>query len=70
MGIVLADYNVRQKKQLVVRAVDFTIIVGQLYKLGPDEILQRYILDHERSMILVKAHASIIGGNYSGKPNA
>ena len=28
-----------QKKQLVVYASDFQLIVGQLYNLGPDEIL-------------------------------
>ena len=44
------------------------MIVGQLYKLGPDEVLRRYILDHERPMILVEAHAGIAGGHYLGKP--
>ena len=44
------------------------MIVGQLYKLGLDEVLQRYILDHEILMLLVEAHAGIVGGHYSGNP--
>jgi hypothetical protein len=32
------EYIVIQKKQLVVQAADFSLIVGQLYKMGPDEI--------------------------------
>ena len=36
---MLADYSAKQKKQLVVKAAYFTIIVGQLYKFIPDEIL-------------------------------
>ena len=63
-----AKYSVKQKKQLVVRETYFTIIAGQLYKLGPDEVLQRYVLDHEKPMILTEAHASIAGGHYLGKP--
>ena len=46
------------------------MITMQLYKLGPDEVLRRYVLDHERSMILAEAHAGIVGGYYSGKPIA
>jgi hypothetical protein len=53
---------------LVVRAADFTKITGQLYKLGPDEVLQSYVLHHERPMILAEAHAGIAGEHYSRKP--
>ena len=44
------------------------MIAGQLYKLGRDEILRRYVLDHERQMILAEAHIGIAGGHCSGKP--
>ena len=60
----------QQKKQLVVRAADFTLIAGQLYKLGPDEILCRYVLEHERRRILEEAHVGVAGGHYAGKPTA
>ena len=46
------EYSKKQRKELVVKATDFTIIVGQLYKLGLDEILRRYVLTHERPLIL------------------
>ena len=65
-----AEFSKQQKKQLVVKAADFTLIVGQLYKLGPDEILRRYVLEHERQQILAEAHAGIVGGHYAGKPTA
>ena len=32
-------FSTSQKKQLVVKASNFQLIIGQLYKLGPDEIL-------------------------------
>ena len=35
----------QQKKQLVVRVADFTLIAGQLYKMGLDEILCRCVLE-------------------------
>ena len=63
-----AEYDAKHKKQLVIRATNFTMIVGQFYKLGPDEVLRRYVLDHERPMILVEAHAGIVGEHYSGNP--
>ena len=46
-GTTPDSYTTQQKKQLVVSTADFTLIAGQLYKLGPDEILCRYVLEHE-----------------------
>ena len=60
-------YTMQQKKQLVVHATDFTLIAGQLYKLGPYEILRRYVLEHERRRILEEAHVGIAEGHYAGK---
>ena len=59
MSAAPAEYSMKQKKYLVFKATTFTMIAGKLYKLGPYEILQRYVLDHERSMILTEAHAGI-----------
>jgi hypothetical protein len=56
-----------EKKNLVVRATDYQFIVGHLYKMGIDNILRRYILDHEQLIILVEAHKGISRGNYAGK---
>ena len=38
MGTTPEELTTSQKKQLVVKAVDFQLIAGQLYKLGPNEI--------------------------------
>jgi len=44
----------QQKKELVVRAADFLVIVGNLYKMGSDEILQRYVLILNEIVSLMK----------------
>ena len=54
------------KKQLVVSVADFQLIGGKLYKLGPDDILRRYVLEHERSLNLTEAHEGVAGGHYAG----
>ena len=60
----------QQKKQLVVQAADFTLIARQLYKLGPDEIFRRYVLEHERRRSLEEENSRIAGGHYAGKATA
>ena len=67
-GTTPKSYTMQQKKQLVVCATDFTLIAGQLYKLGPDETLRRYVLEHEQRRILEELHARVAGGHYAGKP--
>jgi hypothetical protein len=66
-GMAPREYTNIQKKQLVVRAVDFSLIVGQLYKMGPDEILRRYVMEVERPLILEEAHEGIAGRHYVGR---
>ena len=39
MGVATEEFSTSQKKQLVVKALYFQLIAGQLYKLGPDDIL-------------------------------
>ena len=39
MRMVMEGYTSQQKKEFVVRATDFLVIVGHLYKMGVDEIL-------------------------------
>ena len=66
-GFPPVEMTTQQKKQLVVRAADFTLIAGQLYKMGPDEILRRCVLEHEKQLILAEAHSGAVGGHYVGK---
>jgi hypothetical protein len=47
-----SEYTITQKKKLVVHVVDFSLIVGKLYKMGPDEILRRCVMEAERPLIL------------------
>jgi hypothetical protein len=62
-----SEYTVPQKKQLVVHVADFSLIAGQLYKMGPDEILRRCVIETEQPLILAESHAGIVGGHYTGK---
>ena len=41
--------------------------MGQLYKMGPDEIFHCCVVEHERPMVLNEAHANVAGGHYAGK---
>jgi hypothetical protein len=61
-----SEMKVVQKKQLVVKATDYQLIAGNLYKLGEDGILRRCVLEHERSIILEEAHDGIVAGHYVG----
>jgi hypothetical protein len=35
--------------------------------MGIDNILRRYVIEHERPRILAEAHEGISGGHYVGK---
>ena len=59
--------STNQKKHLVVRAADYTLIAGHLYKLGADEVLRCCVFEYERPWVMSEAHASVAGGHYVGK---
>jgi len=61
------EFSTAQKKNLMVRAANYQLIVGHLYKLCADKILRRCVMEHEITIILKEAHEEIIGGNYAGK---
>lgn len=42
------EYKTQKKNELIVKARDFSLITEKLYKMGPDEILCRYVPEHER----------------------
>lgn len=56
-----------KKEELVVKATNFFVIAGNLYKIGSDEFLHRYVPDYESKIILVEAHRGVAGGNYEGR---
>ena len=64
-GLAPIELTKKQKKQLIVRAADFTLIAGHLYKLGPDEVLRRCVMPHEKDTIIREAHAGTAGGHFA-----
>ena len=52
IGVAPDEFTKQQKKQLVVKVADFTLIAGCLYKLGPDEVLRRCVMPHEKYVII------------------
>jgi hypothetical protein len=67
IGMETSEYTNPHKKQLVMRVADFSLIVGQLYKMGPNEILRRCVMGAEKPLILTKSHEGITRGHYVGK---
>jgi hypothetical protein len=61
------EFNTAQKKNLLVRAGDYQLIAGHLYKMGAYNILRRCVLEHEIHRILVEGHEGIAGGHYAGQ---
>ena len=55
------------KKNMVVRAAEYQLIAGHLYKMGEDNILRRCVLEHEQPRILAEAHEGISRGHYAIK---
>lgn len=51
----------------MVHVTNFSVIEGNLYKMGSDKILRHYVLDFERNSILAEAHGGAARGNYAGK---
>jgi hypothetical protein len=66
-GTAPQELNTAQRKNLVVRAFDYQLITGHLYKMGAYIILRRSALEHERPRILAESHEEIVGGHYVGK---
>ena len=69
-GWAPVEFTKQQQKQLVVKAADFTLIAGHLYKLGPDEVLRRCVMLHEKKAIIREAHSGAAEGNFAGKSTA
>ena len=69
-GLAPDEFTKQQKKQLVVKAANFTLIAGHLYKLGPDEVLCRCVMLHEKGTIIREAHSGTAGGHFAGNPMA
>jgi len=60
-------YMAMQSRHLVVRVVDYQLIVGHLYKMGLDQILRCCVLQQEREANLWECHAGVAEGHVGGK---
>jgi hypothetical protein len=67
IGMEPSEYTIPQNKHLVVHAANSSLIARQLYKMGPDEILRRCVMEAKRPLILTEYHEGIVGGHYAGK---
>jgi hypothetical protein len=61
------DMTFRQKKKLVVKAMDYQLFAGSLYKLGVDGILRHYVVKHEIPPILEESLDIMTSRHYVGK---
>jgi hypothetical protein len=52
---------------MVVWATYYQLIVGNLYKMGTDNIFIKCVIEHEIPRILAESHEGIVGGHYTGK---
>ena len=59
--------STNQKKHLVVKAIDYTLIYGHLYKLGTDEVLCHCVFNYEQPWVISEAHVGVEGGHYAGR---
>jgi hypothetical protein len=66
-GACSKTYSATWKLHMVVRALDYQLIIGKLYKLRLENILRSCVLDHERQDILWECHSGIVGGHIGGK---
>jgi hypothetical protein len=66
-GTMSERYSATQKRHQVVHAVNYQLIVDQLYKLGLDSIFRHCVLHHEIPDILWECHSGVVGGHVGGK---
>ena len=58
-------YSKKKKKILTIKVSPYTLINGNLYKLGLDDILRRCALKDEIQDIIQEAHSGAAGGHFS-----
>ena len=69
-GHIDPDKPKHRKMQIEIEARDYTLIKGQLYKMGKDGNLQLCIPKEKRHEILTHTHAGIGGGHVLGPTTA
>jgi len=57
----------REKSKIIMKSAPFTWIGGNLFKLGPDQILRRCVREEEVFDILLTYHDGPCGGHFAAK---
>ncbi len=57
----------KEKRKIVRTSAPFTWIGGNLFKLGPDQILRHYVREEEVFDILLTYHDGMCGGHFAAK---
>eukprot|EP00253_Pinus_taeda_P031587 PITA_31587 len=60
----------REKSKIIRKSASFTWIGGNLFKLGPDQILRRCVREEEVFDILLTCHDGPCGGHFAAKRTA
>lgn len=60
----------REKSRIVRKSASFTWIEGNLFKLGPDQILRHCVREEEVLDILLTCHDGPCGGHFAAKRTA
>ena len=60
----------KEKRRIVRKSTPFTWIGGNLFKLGPDQILRRCVREEEVFDILLTCHDGACGGHFAAKRTA
>ena len=62
--------SMKKKQILAMKAAQYSLINGFLYKMGLDDILRRCVLEHERNNIMYEAHYGPAGGHFQADTTA
>jgi len=57
----------KEKSRIIRKSTPFTWIGGNLFKLGPDQILRRCVREEEVFDILMGCHDGPCGGHFAAK---
>ena len=55
------EMSPNERRKLVLRSRTFQLINGVLYKMGPDQILRRCVIEEEIPKVLKEAHEGPVG---------
>lgn len=61
------EYIATQQRHMVFRAVDYQQIIGHLYEMGVDQILQQCFPGHQKQDVLWECHSGVASGHMSRK---